>query len=184
VPAPGTAASINAAGSVSGGTPPISIQWQTDHAQSGSAILGANNIWTTAGIPLAAGSNTLTVTAFDAARQSSTQTALITRIQPAPVSGTGVATSSSPVSVTITSPASAVSTTNAATLSLAGRASAGAGVAQIVWQTAAGASGTAIGTGSWLATGIPLYTGTNTILIRAFDAKGGAAWASAVVVRR
>jgi hypothetical protein len=164
-------------GTFSGGLPPIEIQWQTDHAQGGNAILGNNSTWTASGVALATGSNTVTVTALDSAHQSATRTAIITRAQSAPVAG------SAPVSVTISSPASSVTTTNSTTLSLAGKASSGAGIAQIIWQTAAGASGTATGTGPWLVTGIPLYIGTNTIIVRAYDTKGAAAWATAVVIR-
>jgi hypothetical protein len=167
-------------GTVSGGVPPVSIQWQTDHGYSGQAsVTNAGSInpvaWTAGAIPLAAGSNTVTVTAFDAARQAVSQTAGIT-LSPA-------VTSSGPIAVAITSPASVVVTVNAAAISLAGTAAGGAGVTRVTWQTSSGATGTATGIGPWMASSIPLLTGTNTIVIRAYDAKGASGWASLVAVR-
>jgi hypothetical protein len=42
----------------------------------------------------------------------------------------------------------------------------------------------ATGTNHWLAAGVPLLRGTNTIVVRVWDEKGSTAWASAVVIRR
>ena len=36
----------------------------------------------------------------------------------------------------------------------------------------------------WIAQGIPLLVGTNTVILRAWDAKGASAWGALVVVRR
>jgi Matrixin len=169
-------------GTVSGGTWPVSIQWQTDQGYSGRAsITSAGSaspaVWTASAIPLVADSNTVTVTAFDAVREAASQTAVITS-SPAATSGP-----SAPVAVAITSPASVVLTVSAATISLAGTASGGAGVTRVTWQTSGGATGTATGVGRWVASGIPLLTGTNTIIVRAYDAKGTNSWASLVAVR-
>lgn len=170
-------------GTVSGGALPVSIQWQTDHGYSGQASItnaGSTNpaAWTAGGISLVSGSNTVTVTAFDATRETASQTASITLLPP-PATGGG----SGPVTVAITSPASVVVTVNAATVSLAGTASGGAGVTSVTWQTSSGATGAATGVGPWLASAIPLLTGTNTIIIRAYDAKGTSGWAALVAVR-
>jgi hypothetical protein len=35
-----------------------------------------------------------------------------------------------------------------------------------------------------MASNIPLLTGTNTIVVRAYDSAGASAWATAVVVRQ
>jgi len=57
-------------------------------------------------------------------------------------------------------------------------------VKQVVWFTTAGDSGVASGAADWQAGLIPLYIGTNTIIIRAFDNAGNMAWKSLVVTRR
>jgi hypothetical protein len=170
-------------GTVSGGTLPVSIQWQTDHGYSGQATItnagSANPVaWTASAVPLVNGSNTVTVTAFDADRQTASQTTGITLVPPPATGGSG-----GPVTVAITSPASMVVTANAATISLAGTASGGAGVTRVTWQTSGGATGAATGVGHWLASAIPLLTGTNTIIIRAYDANGANGWAALVAVR-
>jgi hypothetical protein len=74
-------------------------------------------------------------------------------------------------------------TTGAATLSLAGTASGGAGIVKVTWQTSTGSTGTASGTAHWITSSIPLLVGTNTIVVRAYDANGANAWAAVVAVR-
>lgn len=164
-------------GTLAGGVAPMGMQWQTDHARSGTVTPGPAGTWNVTGIPLVTGTNTITVSAFDSAHQTVTQSAVITRLQSTPVSG------SSPIAIRLTSPASSVFSTNNATIALSGTATGGAGVSQVVWQTSAGITGTATGTGPWVATGVPLMTGTNTVIVRAIDAKGANSWLSLVVVR-
>jgi hypothetical protein len=175
-PAPDEAAQTTVTGTVSGGVPPLAVQYQTDHGYSGKVILGNAGTWSATGVGLVTGANTVTVTAFDSARQSASQSEVINRA--AAVSSAGTA----PLRVAITSPSSAVTTAKAATISVSGTASGGTGITQITWQSSTGATGTADGAGHWLASNIPLLTGTNTIVIRAFDARGASAWAAAVVV--
>ncbi len=177
IPVAGQAAQIPVSGTVAGGVPPLTVQWKTDQGYSGSVVPSGSGIWNVPVIALVPGTNTLTFTAFDSRDQTATQSALITRLQPTPVTG------GAPVAVSITSPASSVSTTGNAGITLAGNAAGGAGIVQVVWSTAAGVSGTATGVGPWLASNIPLLTGTNTVVIRAIDSKGASAWAAAIVVR-
>jgi hypothetical protein len=170
----------NLTGTLSGGTAPYSVQWQTDHGYSGRATI-SGKAWTASGVTLVTGSNTITVTAFDAAKQTASQTVAttLTPATPPPSAGGGL-----PISISISSPAGAVSTTNAASLTVSGTAAGGTGITRVTWQTAAGATGTATGAGKWLAQGIPLLVGTNTVILRAWDAKGANAWGALVVVRR
>jgi len=174
---PGQAAQIAVTGTSTGGVRPLSVQWRTDQGYSGSVVPANSGTWAIPVVALAPGTNTLTVTVFDSVDQTASQSAIVTRLQASPVAG------SAPVSVSITSPATAVSTSTKTTINLAGNAAGGAGVTQVIWSTAAGASGTATGVGPWVASGIPLLTGTNTIVVRAVDAKGASAWAASVVVR-
>ena len=173
---PGQAAQTTIAGTVSGGTAPLALQYETDHGYSGKIAAGASGTWSASGVPLVTGTNTVTVAAFDSANHTASQSATVTR-------AATLAASVGPVSVLISSPSSAVTTAKGATISVTGKASGGVGITQVTWQTSTGASGTATGTIQWVASNIPLLAGTNTIIIRAFDATGASAWASVVVVR-
>jgi hypothetical protein len=165
-------------GVVSGGVPPLALQYQTDHGYSGTVTAGNSGAWSAAGVSLATGSNTVTVTAFDSAHHTASQSAVVVRTAVAPTT-----TAPAPLSVLITSPAASVTTVKAATISLGGTAAGGTGITQVTWQTSTGATGTGTGTDHWLASSIPLLTGTNTIVVRAFDGRGLSAWAAVVAVR-
>ena len=118
---PGTAAQTPAGGTISGGVAPITVQWQTSSGASGNATVAATGFWNVAAIPLAPGSNTITITAFDSADKPVTQSAIVVRTAPAAISA--------PVSISITTPAGTLTTVGtASTISLAGKASSGAGV--------------------------------------------------------
>jgi len=174
---PGVAAQTTVTGTVAGGVPPLALQYQTDRGYSGKIAAENPGTWSATGVNLVPGANTITVTAFDSAHQTASQSEVVTRT--AAVTGGGT----TPLSVLITAPSSAVSTARVATISVGGTSAGGTGITQVTWQTSTGASGTADGTDHWLASRIPLLTGTNTIVIRAFDARGVNAWAAAVVVR-
>ncbi len=192
-PATTQAAQLTLTGTASGGTGVITVQWQTDQGSTGGASMTVN-AWTAAGIGLAPGSNAITLTAFDEGGHSANKTVYVTRIQPAtgtpsaPVAPPSPSPAPSPgvgpIAIRISSPTGAVISTTSATLNVSGTASAGNGVNRVTWQTAAGANGQASGTTQWTITGIPVLTGTNTIMLRAYDTAGNAAWASLTVVRR
>jgi hypothetical protein len=180
---------INVGGTITTATGGVRIQWQTDHGYSGTAAVtlvpntsgtGSFGTWSTGAVPLAGGPNILTITAFDSVGQSVSKA---TSVSCSPVSAASTTSPAIPISVIVTTPSTQVLTVNAASLTVAGKASGGTGIARVTWQTAAGASGTASGLGSWVAPGIPLLTGTNTILVRAWDGKGATAWATVVAVR-
>lgn len=71
--------------------------------------------------------------------------------------------------------------TSAATVSLRGTAAGIAGVTKVTWQTSNGAKGMASGTCGWEAV-IPVASGTTTIIVKAFDAKGASAWVELVAI--
>lgn len=176
VPATTQSAAITVAGSVSGGSQPDSVEWQTDHGYTGNASVAATGAWTASGIPLVTGANTLTLTAFNSADQSATQAVNVTLLAPSPVAA-------SPLSIAIVSPVTAVTTVTAATLCVSGKASGGAGVTAVTWLTSNGATGTASGTDTWVAAGIPIPEGNTTIIVRAYDSTGASNWVATVVVR-
>jgi hypothetical protein len=164
-------------GNVSGGVPPITVQWQTNHGYSGAASV-TGTAWTASGVTLVNGSNTVSFTAFDAAHETISQTVGIT-LTPPPATSVNTA----PVTVAITSPASVEVTVATATISVTGTASGGTGVTRVTWQSCDGATGTATGTGHWQASAVPLLEGSNTILVHAYDATGATGWTAVIVVR-
>src|SRR3989454_4554834 len=84
--------------------------------------------------------------------------------------------------VAITSPTSNPTySTSSSSLTLGGTASDNVGVTQVTWANSVGGSGTATGTTSWTAGGIPLLPGTNVLTVTAQDAAGNTATASLTV---
>src|SRR5207245_11106281 len=62
-----------------------------------------------------------------------------------------------------------------------GTAADNVGVTQVTWASSRGGSGTATGTTSWTASGIPIQLGTNVLTVAAQDAAGNTATASVTV---
>jgi hypothetical protein len=174
---PGQAAQISISGTLKGGVPPFSIQYQTDHGYSGNIAVGSTGTWSSSAVSLVTGTNTITVTAYDAAQHTASQAVTVARVD-------SPAAANSPVSIRITVPAASVTTTKNSTISIAGTASGGAGVAQVTWQASTGPVGTATGTDHWITGNIPLLSGTNTIVVRAYDSTGASAWSTVVVVKQ
>ena len=135
------------------------VSWANNRGGSGNA--SGTTSWSVSGIVLQSGQNVLTVTARDAAGNTSTDTLTVTY---------NVTDTTAPV-VTITSPTSNSSTTVTSTpLSIGGTASDAVGVTQVTWANNRGGSGTASGTTSWSVSGIALQSGTNVITVTARDA--------------
>ncbi len=186
-----TASSVSLSGTAFGGVSPVQIAWSTTNGRVGNAI-GSTN-WTIASVPLSLGANSITITAFDAASHIVTQTINVTeqsQQQPStppssttPRSAPSSPGNTTPPSLVITNPASTIVSTTASAITFQGLASDNVGVTAVTWTNSTGTSGTATGTLTWVAAGIPLLVGSNTITIRAFDAAGNSAWRAVTVVR-
>jgi hypothetical protein len=155
-----TAATLALSGTVTGGTGNISVTWSASAGGSGTAEGG--RVWTATGIPLVAGTNTITVTARDASGLTVVRNVLLSRQVIAPPS---------PVDVRITAPLSNPVTLSAATLTIAGTAAQASGIKQVRWSTARGDSGVATGAASWSAV-VALAEGANSVTITAVAADG------------
>jgi matrixin len=193
-PATTAASSVALSGTVSGGTAPVQITWNTIRGAAGYAT--GSPYWT-AMVPLVAGTNSVSITATDAAGYTATQQVTVVRQQaaapptpspspnpPPPNPPQPGSTDRTPPSIVITYPAASVIATGAATISFRGTAMDNVGVTRVIWSNSTGTSGVASGTLNWIATSIPLTFGTNTIIFRAFDAAGNSSWRSATVVRQ
>lgn len=181
------ASSVSVSGTTSGGVSPVQIAWSTTNGQVGNAIGSAN--WTVASIPLGLGANSITITAFDGASHIVTQTITVTEQSqqpstppPSAPSSPGSPADTTPPTLVITNPASTIVSTNSSSITFRGMATDNVGVTAVTWTSSTGTSGAATGTVTWVAAGIPLLVGSNTITIRAFDAAGNSAWRTVTVV--
>ncbi len=140
------------------------MTWTKSTGGSGTAT-GTSN-WSIPGISLVSGSNTITVTAKDAAGNLGTANITVAYSQPS------AGDTQSP-QVAITSPTTGGSyETSSSSVGLAGSASDNVGVKQVSWTNSRGGSGTAYGTTNWSVRRIRLYSGDNTISVTAKDAAG------------
>lgn len=139
------------------------VSWANNRGGSGTA--SGTTAWNVSGVVLQSGANILTVTARDAAGNTSTDSLTVTYNPP----------DTTAPSVTITSPTSSATTTVATTpINIGGTASDAVGVTEVAWANNRGGSGTATGTTSWSVSGIVLQTGSNILTITARDAAGNA----------
>ena len=135
------------------------VSWVNDRGGSGTAT--GTTGWS-ASVALVSGVNVLTVTARDAAGNTSTDTLTVTYTP---------ADTTAPV-VTITGPTStATHATGTTPLTLSGTASDAVGVTQVSWVNDRGGSGTATGTTGWSAS-VALLSGVNVLTVTAHDAAG------------
>ncbi len=149
------------------------VQWANSRGGSGTA--SGTSQWSAGPIALQPGANVLTVTAFDSRGASASRALTVTY-----TTGTDTVAPA----LTITSPASTSVLTTSATIRLQGTASDYVGVTQVTWSTSFGKSGVATGTTNWNSGDVPLLVGTNTIVVRAYDAAGNSGWRSVTVTRR
>jgi hypothetical protein len=159
-----TGSTMTLSGSASDTVGVTQVTWVNSRGGSGTASGTAS--WSVASVSLQSGSNLITVTARDAAGNTSTDVVTVTYT---------VADTTAPA-VTITTPTSAA--TFAATgsaVALGGTASDNAGVLQVTWSNSRGGSGTATGTTSWSVSSVALQTGSNVLTVTARDAAGNTA---------
>ena len=146
------------------------VAWANSRGGSGTAT--GTTSWTASGIALQTGSNVLTITARDAAGNTTTATVTVTF------------TDTTTPTVTITTPtANPTFATGNAALTLGGTATDNVGVTQVTWTNSLGGSGTATGTTSWTVSGIALQLGANVLTVTARDAAGNTATDTVTVTR-
>jgi len=131
--------------------------------------------WSAGPIALQPGTNVLTVTAYDVRGASASRSLTVTYT----AAGDKVVPS-----LKITSPSSTSVLTTSASIRLQGTAADNVGVMRVTWATSYNRSGVATGTTNWATGDVPLLVGTNTIVVRAYDAAGNSGWRSITVTRR
>ncbi len=144
------------------------ITWSNN--RGGSGVATGTSTWNIADVILQTGTNIISVTAHDAAGNSS-------------YSALTIIYEVKPPTITITSPTtSSVYTNYSANISLGGTTADNVGVVQVSWSNSRGGSGTAIGTAAWNITGIPLQPGVNLIVLVARDQAGNTSQATITVI--
>lgn len=139
------------------------VSWVTDRGAAGNA--SGTTTWTASGITLQSGTNTVTVTARDAAGNKRTDVLTVT------YTGTTADTIAPTISIAGPTSASSYSTTSSV-VTLGGTSSDNRGVTAVTWSNNRGGSGFSSGTTSWSVPSIPLQSGTNVITVTAQDAAG------------
>ena len=135
------------------------VAWASDKGGSGTA--SGTTAWTVPAVALKPGANVITVTARDAAGNTSTDSITVT-----------MADGAAPF-VAITTPSTSPDFTTAnATIALRGTASDASGVALVTWSNSKGGAGTAAGTTGWSVASIALQIGVNVITVSAKDTAG------------
>lgn len=175
-----TGTTIPLSGTTANGIGQTVVTWQTDQKASGQATGSAS--WSAASVPLVLGVNTITVTATDGNHHTATQSVTVTRAAPAPTATTqSPAPVQGPPSIAITSPSTTILQTNQSSITVTGSAS--TSTVRVSWQNGPLGAGNATGTASW-SVSVPLLTGTNNVVLRAFDAAGNSGWRSLTVVKK
>ncbi len=154
--------SLDISGTASDDVGVTRVTWSNDRGGGGDCT-GATS-WSVSGISLFDGVNIITVTAQDAAGNTSPDTLTVTK------------TEDTPPIIAFTSPTTGSSyETSQGSLSISGTASDDVGISQVTWTNDRGGSGACTGTTNWSASGIALYEGTNVITATAQDTAGNTA---------
>ncbi len=151
------------------------ITWSSTSGGSGTAA--GITAWSAGPIKLQNGPNVITITAWPVSGKPISRSVLVLdavaqgRANPAPA-------------LSITSPTSSTIGATKPSITIAGTARAGSGIASVTWTNSNGGSGTAQGTTSWNTGPIPLLEGSSLITIRATDTAGAVAWRTVSVTRK
>lgn len=140
----------------------VEVAWADTVGHSGVAVRDGQT-WNIVALPLDFGTNTITVTARDAAGLTGVDAVTIFRLPP----------DVTPPVVTINFPTNAQEIgVNTTSVNLAGGAEDDRSLEAVRWSTNNGESGGASGKGRWVANGIPLQPGLNIVTITARDTAG------------
>jgi hypothetical protein len=163
-----TASQIALAGSTSGGSSPITIQWSNHRGGSGRAQ--GFSSWTIAAIDLQLGQNVITVTATDASQNQVFRQIFVSREAPPP---------EPPVSIRILAPVpTGRFQTDQSSVVVSGVAGPAGNVLRISWVSSKGSGGSIHGADNWATSPLALEPGSNRITITATDHRGQSASAA------
>lgn len=152
-----------------------SIQWLNTRG-SGGQVLGSA-AWTTSPIPLDAGTNHITVIATDTQGQTAAASIDVDYAPPPPAADTEAP------ALNVLFPASSTITTAQPSFTIVGAAADNLGVVLVDWVANGNRGGVAEGSANWRIADVPLFTGSNIITIRAWDAAGNMSWRSLSITR-
>ncbi len=151
------------------------VEWTSSQGRQGTAT-GLES-WSALQIPLDAGSARITMKAT--AKDGSNFTTSMDVSYPTTTTGNAPAPS-----LQITSPATTSSSSLQPNVTVKGTARSDTGLAEVVWSTSSGGTGSCEGTILWTCSNIPLLVGSNTVTVRARDAAGLSNWKAITITRR
>lgn len=156
----------------------LSVMWR--NLRSGAlGQASGTSAWDAGQVPLQPGVNEIAVDARANDGSTSTKSVFVTLPEPIALPS---GPDTTPPSITITSPAIASLSTTASQIVISGTARDNVAVSSVRWARG-NDGGSATGTTSWTVT-IPLLTGINNLIIRAFDPSGNSSWRTISVTRR
>ena len=159
-----TSSTLSLSGTASDNVGVTQVTWVNNRGGSGTAT--GTTSWSIGGIALAAADNVITITARDAAGNTSTDAITVTSN-----GGTSGGGQTAPT-VTIRTPTiNPTYATTTAAFVFGGTADDEVGLSNVTWMNDRGGSGTASGTYSWNAS-LTLQTGANVITVTARDTSG------------
>jgi uncharacterized protein (TIGR03437 family) len=154
--------SLTVSGTASDESGVFQVRWS--NARGGGGVALGTNGWTIPHLPLQSGSNRITVTALDAARNTASA-----------VLEVNLTLDTTPPVVTFMRPTMSDGfTTNNSLLNLGGTASDANGICEIRWQSRRGSRGQAQGATTWQIENLLLQEGVNEFTVIAYDATGNA----------
>ncbi|MCC6365380.1 MAG: matrixin family metalloprotease [Bryobacterales bacterium] len=152
------------------------IQWLNTRG-SGGQMMGSA-AWTTSPVPLEAGTNHITVIATDIQGLTASASIDVDYTPPPPVADTVAP------ALSVLFPVSSAITTTQPAFTIVGAASDNLGVVLVDWVANGNRGGRADGSTNWRIADVPLFTGSNMITIRAWDAAGNMSWRSLSITRQ
>jgi hypothetical protein len=152
------------------------IQWLNTRG-SGGQMMGSA-AWTTSPVPLEAGTNHITVIATDIQGQTASASIDVDYTPPPPVADTVAP------ALSVLFPGSSTASTPQPAFTIVGTASDNVGVVLVDWVGNGNRGGRADGSTNWRIADVPLFTGSNLITIRAWDAAGNMSWRSLSITRQ
>lgn len=167
-------------GTASHATGILSVMWRNLRSGALGQASGTST-WDAGQVPLQPGVNEIAVDARANDGSTATRSVFVT-LPETPTATQPSGPDTTPPSITITSPALASLSTTASQIAISGTARDNVAVSSVRWARG-NDGGSATGTTSWTIT-VPLLTGINNLIIRAFDPTGNSSWRTISVTRR
>jgi hypothetical protein len=164
---------VDFSGTVFGGLGPLTVTWISDSGGGRTLVAEGDGErpWDLGPVPLAVGTNRITVSAADANAAAVSSVVEIVRQQPAAPDAPPPDPPRPPV-VQILNPSAGITRTLSNAITVSGIASHASGIDKVVWREKRGGGGTALGTTDWSSGPVTLERGSNVFTVTAWSRVG------------